>query len=82
LTIVDLSGTLQASKNIDAILGGPPPMRTFRHLLGRPPAGAASRVEFCERCGSVCDQRCRADALLEQMRTRALTASLGLLRLR
>ena len=23
---------------------------------------AVSKVEFCDRCGSVCDERCRADA--------------------
>jgi hypothetical protein len=53
-------------------------MRTLRRLLGRIPVGATGRVEFCERCGCVCDQRCRADTLREQARTRALTASLGL----
>jgi len=53
-------------------------MRTLRHLLVRTSARSAGRVEFCERCGNVCDQRCRADALREQARTRALTAGLGL----
>ena len=24
---------------------------------------AAAEVEFCDRCGSVCDTRCRANAL-------------------
>jgi hypothetical protein len=57
-------------------------MRTLRHLLAHGPARAAGtaagRVEFCERCGSVCDQRCRADTLRDQARTRALTAGLRL----
>jgi hypothetical protein len=35
-------------------------------------------VEVCERCGQVCDQRCRAEALLDQARTRAAATRLGL----
>jgi hypothetical protein len=46
----------------------------IRRLAGRP----RGQVEVCERCGEVCDQRCRADALLDQARTRAATARLGL----
>ena len=44
-------------------------LRTLRHLLDRPPV----QVEFCDRCGSVCDQTCRANQLREQARLRALT---------
>lgn len=29
-------------------------------------------VEFCDRCGSVCDNACRRTALLERARERAL----------
>ena len=29
-------------------------------------------VEFCERCGSVCDQACRANELREQTRLSVL----------
>ena len=29
-------------------------------------------VSFCERCGSVCDSVCRADAIREHARQRAL----------
>jgi hypothetical protein len=43
-------------------------------LLGRP----RGRVEVCERCSAVCDDRCRADAVLEQVRTGAATSRLGL----
>ncbi len=28
-------------------------------------------VEFCDRCGSVCDARCRAERLRDQTRARA-----------
>jgi hypothetical protein len=34
-------------------------------------------VGFCERCGVVCDARCRADRLREQARTSALTFQVG-----
>lgn len=30
------------------------------------------RVDFCERCGSVCDNTCRADEAREQTRLRVL----------
>jgi hypothetical protein len=46
----------------------------IRRLVGRP----VGRVEVCERHGEVCDDRCRADILLDQARTRAATARLGL----
>jgi hypothetical protein len=29
-------------------------------------------VEFCERCGSVCDAACRRDAIVGRARDRAL----------
>ena len=29
-------------------------------------------VAFCERCGSICNKACRADAALEQSRLRVL----------
>jgi hypothetical protein len=29
-------------------------------------------VEFCDRCGSVCDAACRSDALRERAREKAL----------
>lgn len=29
-------------------------------------------VSFCERCGSVCDSACRADALRERARSQLL----------
>lgn len=29
-------------------------------------------VEFCERCGAVCDAACRRNALVERARERAL----------
>ena len=45
-------------------------MRIFRNLLGHQP----SQVEFCDRCGCVCDARCRADRLRDQAILRALTA--------
>jgi hypothetical protein len=46
----------------------------IRRIHTRPTAP----VEVCERCGQVCDQHCRANALLDQARTRAITARLGL----
>jgi hypothetical protein len=46
----------------------------IRRFVGRP----RGRVEVCEGCGAVCDDRCRADAVLEQVRTRAAAARLGL----
>jgi hypothetical protein len=50
-------------------------MRKRMHrLVGRP----RGRVAVCERCGTACDQRCRADAALEQARTRAVAARVGL----
>jgi hypothetical protein len=33
----------------------------------------SKQVEFCERCGSVCDQACRADAAREQARLALLS---------
>jgi hypothetical protein len=30
------------------------------------------RVDFCDRCGSVCDNSCRAEAVREQTRLRVL----------
>ena len=50
-------------------------MRTLRYLLTRRPGRVrVGHVEFCERCGSVCDARCRADTLRDQAVTRALDA--------
>jgi hypothetical protein len=49
-----------------------------RNLTGRLAGRRARHIEVCERCGEVCDQRCRADALLDQARTRAAIARLGL----
>lgn len=50
-------------------------MRLLRNPLGRMARRAVvGPVEFCERCGKVCDARCRAEALRDQARTRALTA--------
>lgn len=34
-------------------------------------------IEFCDRCGSVCDSRCRADALRERNYDRAIAARFG-----
>ncbi len=31
-------------------------------------------VSFCERCGSVCDSVCRAEAIRENVRQRALVS--------
>lgn len=31
-----------------------------------------STVEFCERCGSVCDSACRRGAIVERARMQAL----------
>jgi hypothetical protein len=39
-------------------------------LFGRREMGS---VDVCERCGCVCDAACRATALLEDARLRALT---------
>ena len=33
---------------------------------------SAPSVEFCERCGSVCDQSCRANQALEHARLNVL----------
>lgn len=35
----------------------------------------ASTVEFCESCAQVCTGQCRADALLDHARNRALQLS-------
>jgi hypothetical protein len=35
-------------------------------------------VEFCDACACVCDAACRADALREQARERALAMRWGL----
>jgi hypothetical protein len=45
----------------------------FRMLFGSTP----TKVEFCDGRGTVCDDRCRSDTLLDQARTRALEARLG-----
>jgi len=50
----------------------------MRNLICRLAGSPAGRVEVCERCGQACDQRCRANALLDRARTRAATARLGL----
>jgi hypothetical protein len=34
-------------------------------------------AEFCDRCGSVCDARCRALAIREQALTRAVASRIG-----
>jgi hypothetical protein len=47
----------------------------MRRFLRRRPVDAAA-VSFCERCGAVCDTRCRTDSLQEQ--TRALAFQAGL----
>ena len=36
------------------------------------------RVEFCDRCGQVCDARCRADAVRERVLARAVDGRFGL----
>jgi hypothetical protein len=41
-------------------------MRLFRKRTRTPV------LEFCERCGSVCDGTCRANRLLDRARERAL----------
>ena len=35
------------------------------------------RVIFCERCGEVCDARCRADALRERAKADAMAFRTG-----
>jgi hypothetical protein len=45
-------------------------------LPRRRPADHAA-VTWCERCGVLCDARCRADALREQARASALAARMG-----
>lgn len=36
---------------------------------------SAPTVDFCESCAQVCSGQCRANALLDQARTRALQLS-------
>jgi ferredoxin len=36
-------------------------------------------VEFCDRCGSVCDAACRRNAIIERARERALLRGMRLL---
>jgi hypothetical protein len=45
----------------------------FCWLLGSP----TPQVQFCDGSARLCDARTRSDALLDQARTRALTARLG-----
>ena len=40
--------------------------------------GKAAQVEFCERCGSVCDASCRAEAVRDLYLQRALRYGLRL----
>ncbi|MDQ3876266.1 MAG: hypothetical protein M3322_12105 [Actinomycetota bacterium] len=35
-------------------------------------------VEFCDRCGSVCDAACRRNAIIERARDRALLQGMRL----
>jgi len=68
LTNFDAGATI-SSKFID--LHGRTPMlgRLLLHRRLRAP-----RVEFCEACASVCDARCRSDAVVDRARTRGLSA--------
>jgi hypothetical protein len=34
-------------------------------------------IEFCDRCGSICDATCRRNALLERARDEALLHAYG-----
>ncbi len=45
-------------------------MRILRTALRHQP----SPVEFCDRCSTVCDARCRTERLRDQAVLRALTA--------
>jgi hypothetical protein len=49
-------------------------MRSFRRR--RRPIDPAT-VGFCERCGLVCDARCRADRIREQARANAVAFQAG-----
>jgi hypothetical protein len=49
----------------------------WRFLRRRRPVDPAT-VGFCERCGVVCDARCRADRLREQARANAVAFQAGL----
>jgi hypothetical protein len=48
-----------------------------RFLRRRRPIDPAA-VSFCERCGAVCDARCRADTLREQAKASAVAYQAGL----
>ena len=49
----------------------------MRRFLRRRRAAYLAAVSFCERCGTVCDPGCRADALLERARAGAFTFQAG-----
>jgi hypothetical protein len=40
--------------------------------------GKPESVEFCDRCGSVCDSSCRSSAVRQRNLDRALNARLGI----
>jgi hypothetical protein len=41
-------------------------------MIGIRRTSNGEQVEFCERCGSICDQACRAEALRDQALIRGL----------
>jgi hypothetical protein len=57
------------SRMITAVRGG------LLHLFGR---GRDVHAQFCETCGQVCTGECRAESHLADVRTRAVTARVGL----
>jgi hypothetical protein len=65
LTIVDAIATLHRSSSI---------FMEGNLMLGRLFQRRVSGVKFCDACASVCDARCRSDAVVDQARTRALAA--------
>jgi hypothetical protein len=71
LTTIDPYGTL-ASTHVDT---GVPSMRT---ILRRWRTRQLAAVSFCDACGSVCDARCRADAVADHARTTTLALRAGL----
>ena len=50
----------------------------MRTILRRRRARQLAGVSFCDACGSVCDARCRANAVADQARTTTLALRAGL----